>query len=321
MASDAGRGRRRRLLAVAAIAGAVVVLLAITVALVWSSRSSPGDAPSSAHASAAAGTSSAPAGSATAGPFDREVTLQVDGRERSMLVHAPSQSGPLPLVLVFHGAGDTAKGTASATDFERAGDERGFVVAFLQGYQNTWNEGAGHTPAEVAGIDDVAFARAAVGRVERMLSIDREHVAAVGFSNGALMVDLLGCRMADVIRLVVPVAGPLPVSVAKSCAPSAPISVLEVHGTADGSIPYDGGSFAGIGGGTTVLSAPDAVARWASLDGCSGRATSAPSSSGVRMTSYSGCPAGVSVQLRTLVGAGHGWPDDIGELVAGALGR
>ena len=302
-----------------AVVVAAVVLVAGTVAVVFAARPPQGGAPSSPQTHAASGTSSAPTSSASTGPVDREVTIQVGGRERSMLVHAPAHSGALPLVLVFHGAGDTAEGTASATDFEHVGDQHGFIVAFLQGYENTWNEGAGHTPAEVAGIDDVAFARAAVERIEWMLPVDRERVAAVGFSNGALMVDLLGCRMADVVDLIVPVAGPLPVSVASSCSPSRPVSVLQVHGTADDSIPYDGGPFAGIGGGTTVLSAPAAAQRWAALDGCNAQATTTQPSDGVRVTSYGGCRAGASVQLRTLLGAGHGWPADIAELVADAL--
>ena len=319
MGSD--RRRSRRPLVVGVALAAVAVLLAVGIAAaMW--HAPAWTAGPSAPSTAAPSQSRSPSASGAASG-DHVVTVQAAGRSRTMIVHLPlgTPKEPLPLVLVFHGAGDTAEGTAASTDFERVADQRGLIVAFLQGYQNTWNEGAGHTPAEVAGVDDVAFARAAVQTIEGMRSIDHERIAAVGFSNGALLADLLGCRMADMVRLIVPVSGPLPVSVSQSCRPSRPVSVFEVHGTADDSIPYGGGPFAGIGGGTTVLSAPDAVARWAALDGCDSHASQTSASGGIRISAYTGCPAGISVQLRTVEGGGHAWPADIGELVAGALGE
>ncbi|GAB3800168.1 PHB depolymerase family esterase [Humibacter antri] len=314
MESD-GRRSQRPLIMGVALAGVAVLLAAGIAWAVWGSAARTGGAESSTAAPATTASASVPAG-------DRTITVQAAGRTRTMIVHVPKgpAKGPMPLVLVFHGAGDTALSTAAGTDFESVADQRGMVVAFLQGYQNTWNEGAGHTPAEVAGIDDVAFARVALQRIQGMVPIDRQRVAAVGFSNGALLTDLLGCRLADAVRLIVPVSGPLPVSVSQSCRPSRPVSVLEVHGTADDAIPYGGGPFAGVGGGTTVLSAPDAVARWAALDGCGSRASTTPDAGGIRITSYTGCPPGVSVRLRTVEGGGHAWPADIGELVAEALG-
>jgi polyhydroxybutyrate depolymerase len=91
-----------------------------------------------------------------------------------------------------------------------------------------------------------------------------------------------------------------------------------VHGTADDSIPYGGGPFNGVGGGTTVLSAPAATARWASLNGCDATPTTT-TDAGVRQTSYAGCRDGATVALRAIVGGGHEWPSDIGRLVADAL--
>ena len=100
-----------------------------------------------------------------------------------------------------------------------------------------------------------------LSQIEHRYAIDRTRVAAVGFSNGALLSELLGCQLSDRLTLVAPVSGPLPVSVAASCRPARSISVLETHGTADRAIPYAGGRFVGIGGGTTVLSAPASAAQ------------------------------------------------------------
>jgi polyhydroxybutyrate depolymerase len=193
-------------------------------------------------------------------------------------------------------------------------------VAFLQGYENTWNEGAGHTPAEQAGVDDVAFTSAAIAKLKTLVDVDDTKIAAVGFSNGGLLVEDLGCRLAAQVDLIVPVAAPLPVSVASSCAPTRPVSVLSVHGTADSSIPYAGGKFAGVGGGTTVLSAEASVARWGVLDKCDGSPSRSTPSTSVKTTTYRGCSGGATVSLTSLVGAGHAWPSDIGSMVAKALG-
>ncbi|HEY3960423.1 MAG TPA: PHB depolymerase family esterase [Solirubrobacteraceae bacterium] len=239
-----------------------------------------------------------------------------DGRVRSYIVYAPPGNAKRPLVLVFHGAEDTAESTVQETDFLQAADQSGFVVAFLQGYEKTWNEGAGHTPAEVAHVNDVEFTSDALTQIEQHYSIDRTRIAAAGLSNGALLTELLGCRLAERLTLIAPVAGQLPASVSPTCRPPRPISVLEMHGTADQTIPYAGGPFVGIGGGTTVLSAPASAARWASLDGCSSSRRTLDTALATVLTTYSACHKRVVVELRSLQGAGHAWPADVGVLVA-----
>jgi polyhydroxybutyrate depolymerase len=192
-------------------------------------------------------------------------------------------------------------------------------VAFLQGYDDSWNEGAGHTPAHQAHVNDVAFTAAVITKIATLVTFDPHRVAAVGFSNGALMVEDLGCHLAGRLSLIVPVEGELPVSVASTCAPSRPIHVYEIHGTGDTAIPYTGGRFHGDGGGTTVLSAPDSVARWAALDGCSVAPITSEPSASIELTTYAHCAQGVSVVLRTIEGGTHQWTSDIGLLVTAAL--
>jgi polyhydroxybutyrate depolymerase len=240
-----------------------------------------------------------------------------EGRVRSYLLYVPPGGArQSPLVLVYHGAGGTAEGTAGETDFVEVAAKKGIVVAFLQGYEDTWNEGAGHTPAEVAGVNDVQFTAAVLEQIESRYSIDRTRIAATGFSNGALLTELLGCQLSERLTLIAPVAGPLPVSVSSTCHPAHPVSVLEFHGTADQSIPYTGGHFDGIGGGTTVLSAPANAAKWSSLNGCRKQATTAEEAQATILTTYSACRDHVVVQLRSLQGAGHSWPADVASLLA-----
>lgn len=248
----------------------------------------------------------------------RYTLTTADGHVRTYLVYAPSSSAAhRPLMLVYHGADGTAEGAEQEADFLQAAEKLGFIVAFMQGYQDTWNEGAGGTPARVAHINDVEYTSDAISQIEQHYSIDPTRIAATGFSNGALLAELLGCRLASRLAVVAPVEGPLPVSISPGCRPSHPISVLEIHATSDQTIPYGGGHFDGVGGGTTVLSAPASAARWAALNRCTHHTVS--STPAVVLTTYSPCRGGVVVQFRSIVGGSHNWPGNAGTVVGAFL--
>jgi polyhydroxybutyrate depolymerase len=249
---------------------------------------------------------------------DRVLITTPKGLQRSYLLYLPPGGAKhSPLVLIFHGADSTAEDAATESDFVPVFAQKGIVVAFLQGYDDTWNEEAGDTPAHAAHINDVEFAAAVISHIESRYSIDRTRVAAAGISNGALLTELLGCRLAGSLTVIAPAAGQLPVSVSPTCKPSRPISLLETHGTNDESIPYDGGRFYGVGGGTTVLSAPANARRWSALDHCSRSSESSVSApQPTLLSTYSGCRQGVVVELRSLEGAGHEWAQDAGVLIA-----
>jgi len=246
--------------------------------------------------------------------------LTVGSMVRSFILRVPP--GPVvanrPLVLVYHAATVSAATTEHATDFAQVGDQTGGLVAFMQGYENSWNEGAGSSPAALAHVDDVGYTAASIALIEQLVPFDQNRIVATGFSNGALMVEYLGCQVAGQLALIVPVEGELPVVDSNSCAPARPISLYEVHGTADTQIPYNGGYFHGVYGGTTVLSAPANVARWSQLDECAaGPVTTQPSSS-IKLTAYSFCQGNATATLRTIIGGNHVWGSNIGLLVSAA---
>ena len=76
----------------------------------------------------------------------------------------------------------------------------------------------------------------------------------------------LACERADVVSAIAPVAGTL--GSAFPCAPSRPVSVLQVHGTADPVVPFGGGPMVGRGGASDIVAAPAMAQRWRDLDGC-----------------------------------------------------
>jgi poly(3-hydroxybutyrate) depolymerase len=133
-------------------------------------------------------------------------TLEVAGARRGYLLYLPSswQRGrPVPLVLVFHGAGGRSAGMARHTGFSRVAEREGFAVVYPDGVGRRWNDGRGIGGAR----DDVGFVRALVDSLERELGIDRRRVYATGISNGAMFAHRLACDLPGVLAAIAPVAG------------------------------------------------------------------------------------------------------------------
>jgi polyhydroxybutyrate depolymerase len=246
-------------------------------------------------------------------PGDHTYTFMLQGIQRSFILHVPP--GPpiamRPLILVYHGHGATAAGTIGVTDFEQESDRTGELVAFLQGVDNHWNEYSGAFGG--GGINDVTYTKFVIFDIAAHIGFDHSRIVAAGFSNGALMVESLGCQLAQTISLIVPVEGQLATSMTKGCKPARSINVYEIHGTADASIPYWGGGPIG------VLSAPKSVAKWASLDRCAKTPKTTTPSSGVVMTTYRLCRHSAHVALMTINGGVHRWTPGIGEIVTAAF--
>jgi polyhydroxybutyrate depolymerase len=215
------------------------------------------------------------------------------------------------LVLAFHGRLGTGKGMAHLTGLDTTSDRHGFIVVYPDGVDRSWNDGLS-TPAQQAGVDDVAFVQALIAQLQSRYAIDPRRIYATGLSNGAMFTELLGCRLAGTLAAIAPVAGTLPVPVAGGCAPARPLPVLLIHGTSDPYVPYRGGSL--VSGVGSVLSAPQTFARWSVLDGCGGppltRALPRRVQDGTSVvtTVQRACPPGSAVELETIIGGGHTWP-------------
>ncbi|MDH2903650.1 MAG: hypothetical protein PXZ08_06845 [Actinomycetota bacterium] len=254
------------------------------------------------------------------GNYSENFVLQ--GRPRFFILHVPpgKATKKRPLILVLPGATNTAQMTMNDTTFVYDANTSGDVVAFLQGYGLIFNEGAGANPSRRAGINDVAYVSDVLNKLRSLVNYNPKRVALAGYSNGAMTTGLVGCRLSSKFSLIVPVEGEIPAPVSATCHPTHPFSVLEVHATADPTIPYNGGTFAGTGAPVTVLSAPQAGQRWSHLEGC----TAGPitiDTTGIVTTRYSSCHGNVTVTLRTIIGGAHVWPWDIGLLVVNALGH
>jgi len=242
--------------------------------------------------------------------------ITVDGLDRTYLLHVPANLPAHPaLILAFHGGGGTAAGMEKLTGFDALADERGFIMVYPQGLQRRWNDGRGTIKNKV---DDAGFVAALITQLTAQYGVDPGRVYATGMSNGAILANTLGCRLAGQIAAIAPVSGSLPVDVARGCSPARPVSVLLIAGTADPIVPFNGGAvrnFHGRGEGGDVTGAPATSRFWAQVDGCKGFAAPiyppvlrADDPTRLEQLDATACRSGVDVRLIEVQGGGHVWP-------------
>jgi polyhydroxybutyrate depolymerase len=247
---------------------------------------------------------------ASAAPDDRPATFDFGGLSRTYLVHLPP-GRPVGLVVNLHGGASTGSQEEMLTSFDRVADANGSVVVYPDGIDRNWADGRGVSEPDRRGVDDVGFLAALAGKLTNQYGIDPGHVFATGMSNGGFTSNRLGCDRADVFAAVAPVSGTLGTNV--PCNPSRPVAVLEVHGTADPLVAFDGGTMRGRGGSSDIVSAPAMVDRWRSADGCQGApvAETLPSTGDgtvVHQFTSAPCAAGTAVVFYQVDGGGHTWP-------------
>jgi polyhydroxybutyrate depolymerase len=249
------------------------------------------------------------------------------GRTRTWRLFVPGGSAHSmwSLVIVLHGGGGQVEGMVDITHFDQVAATNGFLVVYPDGVDRYWADGRGTTPADKAHVDDVAFLSSMIDQLATRYPIDPNRVFATGLSNGGFMSMRLACELSDRIAAVAPVAAALPTNLSHTCAPTRPVSILEIQGTEDPLVPYEGGEITGPNGGQT-LSATDSAARWAKLDRC-GQPRYVPIFTGsagattIRGTTYDDCRDGSQVQLLTVEHGGHTWPGGEQYLPVGIIGR
>jgi polyhydroxybutyrate depolymerase len=233
--------------------------------------------------------------------------LMFGGMPRTYQVHVPAGlDHPAGLVINLHGAGATGSGQAALTNYDAVADQHGFVVAYPDGIDFSWADGRGVSVPDRQGVDDVGFLAALVDQLSRDYGIAPGRVFATGMSAGAFMATRLACERADIVSAIAPVAGTL--GTAFPCSPSRPVSVLQVHGTADPVVPFTGGPMIGRGGASDIVAAPAMAQRWRDLDGCPDPPVEDVPAGSVHRFTAARCAGGTDVVFVQVDGGGHTWP-------------
>jgi polyhydroxybutyrate depolymerase len=249
-------------------------------------------------------------------PGDYDLQMQSGGYLRLYRVHVPqrySGQAPVALVVDVHGHALTNDDQMKRSGQREQSDRLGFVVVWPQGIANSWNGQGCCTVAYDLKVDDVGFLRSVIGELKARTNIDAGKVYVTGWSNGAGLTQRMACEAADLVTAIAPVAHPVNTA---DCRPSRPVSVLAFHGTADETIPYDGG-------GTVlpreILGVPlgwqgarASLAAWKGIAGCSSTLTATQLAGASRDESYRSCAGGASVGLVTVADGKHDLYTDTG---------
>jgi polyhydroxybutyrate depolymerase len=147
-------------------------------------------------------------------------------------------------MLNFHGYGMTAGQQLKLADMRSLADRELFILVYpqgtlLDGYSH-WNAGL-VSFKNISKANDFGFVEALIDEISANYRIDSERVYAAGYSNGAFFSYSLACYHGDKIAAIGSVAGTMMEETYRKCSPSQPMSMINIHGTADNFVPYDGG--------------------------------------------------------------------------------
>jgi polyhydroxybutyrate depolymerase len=216
-------------------------------------------------------------------------------------------TGAAPLVVMLHGGFGNGAQAEHSYHWDTVADKGHFLVAYPDGQGRAWNAGGCCGNPAQNNLDDVGFITAMVGAIEQQLTVDPARVYVTGMSNGAMMSLRLACET-DMFAAIAPVAG----TMVTDCSRARPTSVLQIHGTADASVPYNGGPGKSMktDGSPRVDGPPVPVvnAAWRAIDNCGPPAST---TAGAVATETAGCPDGRTVELISVADAGHQWPGGV----------
>ena len=271
---------------------AVLIALAAAVCACGGSgggTSATGSSTGARAASAAAAQPVAAAGAAACRSGAPAAPSRVPGAPLDTVLRVPASARGhrAPLVVALHFAGGTGAQMEQATRLTPQARRSGFVVAYPTASSN------GFWSAD----RDLAKLTRTLDAVARAACIDPARVYAVGISNGGYMSTVLACRAAGRIAAVTLFAPGI--NGVGACNPRRPLSVLEIHGTADPIVPYRNSS------GRPDEDIPAFIAAWARRDGCAATSQAQRVSTAVTRFRWPGCRAGTRVEHVRLTGGRH----------------
>ena len=217
-------------------------------------------------------------------------------------IYTGSQS--VPLILNLHGYTSNALQQQLYSNFMPIADTANFLMVYPEGKaplgNQYWNAGFGGAE------NDVLFMSDLIDSLKLTYNIDLNSIYSCGMSNGGIMSYYLACNLPNRIAAIASVTGSM-LNSWFTCAPSRPFPIMEIHGTADGTVNYLGDA--------TFAPIDSVVKKWSNHNNCNPAPTtfSVPNISLTDNSTalhyvYSGGTSGSSVELYKVIGGGHSWP-------------
>ncbi len=259
-------------------------------------------------------------------------------------------SSPLPVIVAFHGGGGNRAASERVTCpdgnpsdprcFTSMARQRGYAVvrpdgsgARLVSDIRTWNAGGGVRGLNCTsgrackdGIDDVAYFDALMQELSQAIPVDSKRVFLTGLSNGGAISHRLACERPNAIAAIAAVGGENQFAAAGGVC-TAPVAVLDIHGTEDPCWTYaasDASCLPGDGGVKTGAAA--SLEGWRLRNGCGATPTEtmlddADPKDGTRVVRVSWPSCAAALEHLRIEGGGHTWPNGFSYFGESRIGR
>lgn len=252
-------------------------------------------------------------------PTETKLVLGGDRSATLLLPETADRSEPRPLIVLLHGYGSRASEADGYFQFSQWVDDGHFGLLLPNGTVDQirnqfWN--ATDECCDIFGVetDDVGYIKSLIEEAHNHAAFDQ--VFVVGHSNGGFMAYRLACEDVPGLTAIVSLAGGAFAN-PDDCATPTPLSVLQIHGTKDAEVLYEGGRLPSHPDSDrlAVPGAKEIVLRWAERAGCDPDAfeklspidtdTAVEGEETSRLRYSEGCAAGARVELWTIEGGGH----------------
>ncbi|MCR9171042.1 MAG: prolyl oligopeptidase family serine peptidase [bacterium] len=236
-----------------------------------------------------------------------------DGMQREYILYVPASyngTTAVPLLFNFHGYTSNASQQLVYGDFRPIADTAGFLIVHPQGSLD--NNGTTHFNVGFGGssTDDVGFTSDLLDTLIAQYQIDEDRVYSTGMSNGGYMSFHLACNLSSRFAAVASVTGAMVPTTLNNCGATHTTPILQIHGTNDGTVPYDGDIW--------TSSIPDVLDHWVTYNNCNAtpvieQVPDADPSDGstVERYSYTDANGCVLVKHYKITNGGHTWPGSI----------
>lgn len=239
-------------------------------------------------------------------------SIQSGGLTRDYRVYIPASyngTKAVPLLFNLHGYGSNNLEQDFYGNFKPIADTANFLIVLPNGTFDNQNKRYWNNFLLASSVDDVLFISNLLDTLQNKYNIDPNRVYSTGMSNGGFMSYFLACDLNNRIAAIASVAGDMILPKLNACQPGRAVPVMQIHGTADNTVPYDGlpaSAFAPI---------ETLVNKWVALNNCNTTPQTTPVPN---VSTTDGCTAtrylydmgksGSSVEFYKIDGGAHTWP-------------
>ena len=193
-------------------------------------------------------------------------TITVGGQNRTYVQYLPTgfdvATESLPVVFVLHGLGDNASNMAGVGTNNIADTAR-FIAIYPQGTPNSFGQNGWNNGTLLASTsDDIGLISALMDEMITSKNADPSRIYVTGFSMGGIMSYHLACALNDRIAAIASMSGTMSTDDIANCVPTYKTPVMHLHGTSDGTVPYDTGAL------PSLSLVPETMAYWEGVHTC-----------------------------------------------------